>query len=67
MLVIEEELQTLLGFVKSGYTNATHQESAWMQGDSPLANLMRTIFREVSAIAQPETRNPKPETLNPKP
>jgi len=31
MIVLEEELNTLLKFVKSGYTNATHQESVWMQ------------------------------------
>ena len=31
MKVLEDELQTLLTFVKSGYTNATHQESEWMQ------------------------------------
>ena len=31
MMELEAELQTLLTFVKSGYTNATHQESEWMQ------------------------------------
>ena len=31
MKELEEELQTMLTFVKSSYTNATHQESEWMQ------------------------------------
>ncbi len=29
--MLEAELRRLLAFVKSGYTNATHQESEWMQ------------------------------------
>ena len=31
MKEIESELETMLTFVKSSYTNATHQESEWMQ------------------------------------
>ena len=51
---IEAELHTLLTFVKSGYTNATHQESEWMRRDSGLATLLRTLYREIGAIKSRE-------------